>query len=153
MKVNKKLIIPVVVLTLAAGSGATALAATDAASTNTNKQDLAQEIANKFHLNSSDVQAVIDQHHSEKQQDRETKYENMLTKAVTDGKLTDAQKQAVLTEHNKLVSELKSTAQGDRKQTLKTVRQEAKDWASQNGVDAKWVLPLRGMAQDSNAAS
>jgi predicted nicotinamide N-methyase len=83
MKVNKKLIIPVVVLTLAAGSGATALAATDAASTNTNKQDLAQEIANKFHLNSSDVQAVIDQHHSEKQQDRETKYENMLTKAVT----------------------------------------------------------------------
>src|SRR4051812_24138055 len=100
MKVNKKLVVPIVVLTLAAGSGATALAATDASSTSANKQNLAQEIANKFHLNSSDVQSVIDQHHAEKQQAHEAKYEDRLSKAVTDGKLTDAQKQAILTEHN-----------------------------------------------------
>jgi antitoxin (DNA-binding transcriptional repressor) of toxin-antitoxin stability system len=89
---------------------------------------------------------MIDQHKSVNQQNREAKYEEHLTEAVKDGKLTDAQKQLVLTEHNKLVAELTASSRDNRKQTMQSVRQEAKDWAAQNNIDAKWLLPRRGMA-------
>ncbi len=141
MKFSKKLIVPAATLVVLAGSGATAMAATSA----TGQKSLSQEIASKFGLDQSQVQSVIDQHKSERQQDRETKYEDHLNQAVTDSKLTSSQKEAVLTEHNKLVAELKASSKDDHKATLKTVRQEAKDWASQNSIDVKWALPVRGM--------
>jgi hypothetical protein len=139
MKISKSFIIPVAAVGVIGFSGATALAA------NSSRPSLAQDIANKFHLDQSQVQDVIDQHKTTMQQNHEAKYEERLDQAVKDGKLTDAQKQAVLTEHNKLIGELKSAGSGDRRQTMENVRQEAKDWASQNNINAKWVLPMRGM--------
>jgi flagellum-specific peptidoglycan hydrolase FlgJ len=140
MNVSKSLIIPVVAIGVIGASSATVVAAS------TSQPTLAQDIANKFHLDQSQVQSVIDQHRATNQQNRETKYEDRLTQAVKDGKLTDAQKQAVLAEHNKLVAEIKASSQGNRKQTMQSVRQEAKDWAAQNNIDAKWLMPTRRMA-------
>jgi len=142
MKISKTAVVSAAAIGLIGVSGATALAATTATNS---KDSLAQDIANKFHLDQSQVQSVIDQHRANHQQNREAKYEERLTHAVTDGKLSDAQKQAVLTEHNKLVSEIKAAGSGDRKQALKNARQEAKTWASQNNIDVKWVLPVHGM--------
>jgi 3-hydroxyacyl-CoA dehydrogenase len=90
MNVSKSLIIPVVAIGVIGASSATVVAAS------TSQPTLAQDIANKFHLDQSQVQSVIDQHRATNQQNRETKYEDRLTQAVKDGKLTDAQKQAVL---------------------------------------------------------
>jgi flagellum-specific peptidoglycan hydrolase FlgJ len=140
MRVSKSLIIPVAAIGIIGASGATVVAAS------TSQPTLAQDIANKFHLDQSQVQSMIDQHKSVNQQNREAKYEERLTEAVKDGKLTDAQKQLVLTEHNKLVAELTASSRDNRKQTMQSVRQEAKDWAAQNNIDAKWLLPRRGMA-------
>jgi UDP-N-acetyl-D-mannosaminuronate dehydrogenase len=140
MNVSKSLIIPVVAIGIIGASGATVVAAS------TSQPTLAQDIATKFHLDQSQVQSVIDQHKATNQQNRETQYEDRLTQAVKDGKLTDTQKQAVLAEHNKLVAEIKAAGQGNRKQTMQSVRQEAKDWAAQNNIDAKWLVPTRRMA-------
>jgi GTP1/Obg family GTP-binding protein len=139
MKISKKIALPVVTVAILGVGGATAMAATSSNS----QQSLAQEIANKFHLDKSQVQSVIDNHRTEMQQNREANYESRLSDAVKDGQLTDAQKQSILTEHNKLINELKSASQADRRTTMQNVRQEAKDWAKQNNIDAKWLMPMR----------
>jgi hypothetical protein len=152
MKVSRTTVIAAAAVGLIGVTSATALAAT---TSNAPQNSLAQDIANKFHLNQSDVQAVIDQHKQAAQQNREAKYEDRLTQAVKDGKLTEAQKKDVLTEHNKLMDEIKySNNSGDNRQTMHTVRKEAQDWAKQNNIDVSWLMPpMRGMhhMMDNNA--
>jgi hypothetical protein len=152
MKVSRTTVIAAAAVGLIGVTSATALAAT---TSNAPQNSLAQDIANKFHLNQPDVQAVIDQHKQAAQQNREAKYEDRLTQAVKDGKLTEAQKKDVLTEHNKLMDEIKSSNNsGDNRQTMQTVRKEAQDWAKQNNIDVSWLMPpMRGMhhMMDNNA--
>jgi DNA-binding MarR family transcriptional regulator len=152
MKVSRTTVIAAAAVGLIGVTSATALAAT---TSNAPQNSLAQDIANKFHLNQSDVQAVIDQHKQAAQQNREAKYEDRLTQAVKDGKLTEAQKKAVLAEHNKLMDEIKSSNNSaDNRQTMQTVRKEAQDWAKQNNIDVSWLMPpMRGMhhMMDNNA--
>lgn len=73
-------------------------------------------------------------------QQAKARYEQRLQQAVTDGKLTSAQEQAVLNEHNMLMAELKAAGTANRRQVMKQVRQEAKTWAQQNGVSASWLF-------------
>jgi hypothetical protein len=152
MKVNKKLIIPASALIMA-GAGVASVSA----ATSLTAPSLAQEIAQKFHLDQSQVQSVINQHRGEVQQNREARYEQRLTDAVNSGQITASQKQAILDEHNKLLSEIKASTGGNRRPDLQNVRQEAKDWASQNNIDVKWLLPVRhmvaGPAADANATT
>lgn len=76
------------------------------------------------------------------QQKREAHYEQRLQKAVTNGKLTSEQEQAIVAEHKTLVAELQAANSSDRKQVRTKVRTEAKAWAQQHGVDAKWLLKV-----------
>src|SRR6516225_7053007 len=69
---------------------------------------MVQEIANKFHLNTSDVQAVFTQHKQEMMQKRESNYESYLQNLVNTGKITDAQKQLIQSKHNELISQMQS---------------------------------------------
>jgi hypothetical protein len=142
MKLSKKLIVPAAVMSIAVIPAATAAAATSTSSNN--GQSLAQELADKFQLNKSDVQTVLDQHHQQMQQRRENRYEATLNQAVTDGKLTQAQKDAVLTEHNKLIAQVQSASGTDKRQALQDAKTEAQAWAKQNKIDAKWLLPMHG---------
>jgi hypothetical protein len=143
MKISKSTVVALAAIGVIGTTSATALAST----TNSGTQNsLAEDIAAKFHLNQSDVQQVIDQHKETKLQNRESHYEDRLTQAVNGGKLTEAQKQAVLTEHNKLMSELKSSSNIDKHLTMQNIRKEAQDWAKQNNIDIKWLMPpMRGM--------
>ena len=145
MKISYKYIAPAIIVVSALGIAATASAATSGGS----NSSLAQEIAQKFHLNQADVQSVIDQHRDQKQQDHQQRYENRLSTAVSQNKLSASQKQAILDEHNKLINEIKSASGSNRRQVLQQVRQEAKDWASQNNIDVKWLLPVRGFGSAS----
>jgi hypothetical protein len=77
-------------------------------------------------------------------QKREQRYEQVLGEAVTEGKLTSAQEQAIIAEHNQLMSELKSaTTKSARRAERKTVRSEAMAWAKQNNLSGRWLLAPR----------
>jgi Spy/CpxP family protein refolding chaperone len=75
---------------------------------------------------------------------REQRYEQRLGEAVTNGKLTSAQEQALITEHDKLQAELKAaTTASERKTARQSVRKEAIDWAKANNLPGRWLLAPR----------
>jgi hypothetical protein len=80
---------------------------------------------------------------AQRQQRSEARYEQRLEKAVTVGKLTSAQEQALLTEHNSLQAQLQAADAADRKQLRTQVRQEAKTWAQQNNLNVRWLGGVR----------
>ena len=58
---------------------------------------IVQKLTQKFGLKESDVQAVFDDAKKECQSQMQAKFEDQLSQAMKDGKLTDAQRQTVLT--------------------------------------------------------
>jgi flagellar motor protein MotB len=103
---------------------------------------LASEIAQKFNLKQSDVQSVIDQHRGEAQAAHEQKYEQRLAQAVTDGKLTAAQKDQVLAKHKELLSfmdSLKGKTAQERRTAMEQKRTEIQDWEKANNIPAGYL--------------
>lgn len=128
------------------GAGVVGLVLTGAAvsaATGQKPASLASEIAQKFHLSQSDVQAVIDQHKGEVRDYRGQRYEDRLNADVSSGKITAPQKDAILAEHNKLKAELdaaRGSNPSDRRAAMQKVRQEALDWAKANNLDASYLM-------------
>ena len=144
-----------VVLSIAAVAviGAFALhsVAAQAAGSATTSDSLAAKIAQAFGLDQSKVQSVISQYRQGQASNSEARYTSMLQQAVTNGKLTSSQEQAILTEHATLESQLQSamtqTGSG-RRSAMQNVRSEAAAWAKSNDISVRWLLgqrPLRGM--------
>ncbi len=140
---SKKVIIPMAAIAVI-GAGAFGVAQVSAATDTANPQaSLIQKLADTFHVDKSKVQAVFDENKTERQAAHQATYEAKLAQAVTDGKLTAAQKDLVLAEHNKLAAEMKAAAtdtNADRRAAMEKIRQESTDWAKANNVDAKWLM-------------
>ncbi len=150
--ISKKYLIPAAAAVVL-GAGVYGVASVTAATSTGTRTPLAQAIANAFHLDQSKVQSVIDQNHTANQAVREQNYEQRLSQAVTDGKITPAQKDLILAEHNKLAGELKSAMSNtsvtpaERRTSMQKIRTEAQDWATQNNIDAKWLLVPGGFGR------
>lgn len=149
---SKKMLLPMCAIAIVAAGGYGVAQVSAASDTSTSKTSIVEKLASTFNLDKSKVQAVFDEQHKANQADREAKYEDRLTQAVTDGKLTADQKAKVLTEHDKLRVEMDTamkadtTAKADRKAAMVKIRTEAEDWAKANNIDAKWLMPGgRGM--------
>jgi hypothetical protein len=144
MILNRKIVLPLAAVAVIAATGAGV--ATASATSSPSGGSLAQRLASTFGLDQSKVQSVIDQYRSDQSAQRESSYEARLSQAVTAGKITSAQQQAILTEHAKLQTELQAAMQKtgtDRRAALQAIRTEAQTWAKQNGVSAGWLLAPR----------
>jgi hypothetical protein len=73
------------------------------------------------------------------------RYEQRLLQAVTSGKLTTAQEQAVFDEHKKLLAEVQTAGPSNRRQAIQQMHREATTWAQQNGVKVSWLLGRRAL--------
>lgn len=144
MKLNQKLVAgsaAAIIATLGLGGAAMAANNTD----NSNPRDtLVQKIADKFHLNKTDVQAVFDQN----RQDMEAKHKEMLKakldQAVKDGKLTQDQETKLLAELKTLHDEKQADNQADRHANRKEMHDKLEQWAKDNGIDLSQVMPGPG---------
>jgi hypothetical protein len=144
---SKKFIIPMAAVALIV-AGAYGVTKASAASDGADPQaSLIQKLADTFHLDKSKVQAVFDQNRDEHQAAREKNYEDRLTQAVTDGKITSSQKDLILTEHNKLEAELKADrtagdtkTRAEHRAAMDKIHAEAEAWATANNIDAKWLV-------------
>src|SRR4051812_426947 len=94
---SRRVLLPMaaVAVVAAAAAGVTAVSA---ATPTDSQSSLVQKIADTFHLDKSKVQAVFDEHKSQVQADHQAKFEERLSQAVTDGKLTADQKTKILAE-------------------------------------------------------
>jgi hypothetical protein len=145
MIISKRILIPAVAATVIAGGiglyGAHNLALAD--SSQSSHETLAQTIASAFGLDATKVQGVISQYRQGQQTQRADNYAQRLQAAVTAGKLTQTQEQAILAEHNTLAAELQ-TAQGQtgsaRRTALQKVQSDAQAWATANNIEVRWLL-------------
>ena len=150
MNIKKSLLIASAITTLGAvGTVGIASAATNSSA---NPQDsLVQKIAEKFHLNKTDVQAVFDQEHADREAAQQKKVEDELTQLVTDGKLTAVQKQAILDKRASLQAErqankddMQNKPKDERKAAMDAKKTELEKWASDNGIAKEYLRFVAG---------
>ncbi|MCX6726803.1 MAG: hypothetical protein NTY75_03210 [Candidatus Shapirobacteria bacterium] len=121
--ISKKLIFPALIV-VAAGGIVAIKPLTTMAQTTTPLSGLVQMIAQKFNLDSAQVQTAIDDYRVKQKQSR---INDRLGKMVTQGKITEAQKQAIITK-------------------LATLnRNDFKTWAQSQGIDPNLIMPRFGM--------
>ncbi len=148
---NRHLIIPLVAVTIA---GATAFAITPASAQTAGgvHTNLVQRIAEKFNLNEAEVQDVFDDLRDEHRAEMQQTFTDRLTTAVENGKLTETQKAVILTKHQEMMTEheadrdaLKDLAPQERREHHETERAELEAWASEQGIDLNYLLPMGKM--------
>lgn len=151
---QKKIIFPILGLILA-GAVVAGVTQVKAQSNNNNPYSgLVQMIAQKFGLDQNQVQAVANQYRDQQKQNRqqtiEQREQDRLDKLVQAGKITDAQKQAILNELTALKNKynpanLKSLTPDQRKQQFQAEQQEIQSWAKSQGIDPGLLMPGFGM--------
>jgi len=125
---------------LSIAGAATAIHA--ASSTTTGTNNLVQMIADKFHLNVSDVQQVFDQNRANEQADRQAKAKEFLDAAVKDGKITQAQEDLIVAKQKEIqtfMDSLKGKSAADRKTAMQTEMTQVAQWAKDNGISQRYL--------------
>ncbi len=116
----------------------------------TGANSMVAAIAQKFNLNQSDVQTVFDEQRSKHQAEMKSQMESKLTQAVADGKITEAQKQAILTHHDAMKDsrpnrgEFQNLTEEQRKAKMDERRAEMDAWLSQNGLTQEKLQEVMG---------
>lgn len=116
---------------------------------------LIDKLAKTFNLDRAKVETVVntwhDEHKNERMENMEQKLNDRLSQAVKDGKITEAQKTAII---NKLKDEkanfkptdFKTMNPQERKAAINKKRTELQDWAKSQGIDPM-VLKDYGMGR------
>lgn len=160
-----------------AGVGATvglgsllAVAGASAATNTSGSDNLVSKIAAKFNLNQDEVKAVFDEDRATHEAEMRANVDEKLTQAVTDGKITEAQKTLITDK----MAELKSTreankdsfqnlTESERKAKIDEERAAIEKWATDNNIPKEFLRMAgprghgpgghgpRGDASDDNA--
>lgn len=150
---NKKSLLTITAVTiLGAGVlGSSSVFAQTTTNTQNPMSSLVQKIATKFNLNQSDVQAVFDEVHAKRDAQRKAQVESQLTQWVTEGKITEAQKQLILQKRQELQAEreanrttMQNLTTEQRQAQKEAQRAELEAWAEQNGIDMQYVTSVLG---------
>ncbi len=106
-----------------------------------------EKLVQKFGLKQADVQAVFDESMKDRQAQMQTRIEDRLTQAVKDGKLTEAQKQLILTKQQELKTKREAERQNLqnmtpqlRRDAFAAQKQEIESWAKQNNIDLNYFF-------------
>lgn len=138
---TKQILLSALVITVASVG---LLSASDSFAQNnsTPQTSLVQKIADRFKLNKDEVQAVFDEVHEERHQQMQTLFVDRLTTYVTEGKITEAQKQLILQKREELATDRQDQQQltpEERRTNMESKRQELKAWAEANGIDPQYL--------------
>jgi len=144
---KKKLLIPVLTLTVLAGTlyGVGNVFAETAWSDNT---PIVQRLVERFGLDENEVREVFSEIHDEQQMDRQIRFEENLEDAFTNGEITAEQRQAILEKHAEIMDQQQSRNKEDfpnmtheeRQAFYEARRAEMDSWAEENGIDLKYFL-------------
>jgi len=93
---------------------------------------LIQKIIEKFNLNPSEVQKVIDEERQEREKQRLSLLEEKLNQAVKDGVISEEQKKALLERWQ------------NKWQQRRQIREEERKWLEENKIDWQKLGPYLG---------
>lgn len=107
---------------------------------------LAEKIATRFNLNQEEVEAVFDEVREEHLAEMQAKYQAHLDQLVTDGEITEEQKQLIIakheelrSQHDEMISNFENMTEEQRRAAMESERQELEAWAEQNGIDLQYL--------------
>lgn len=140
--IKKKVLLPTILAISVLVVGI--LAATNVSAQDTaNYPPIVQKIADRFNLNVSEVEQVFDEARDERRAEMYANFADRLDDLVSEGKLTETQKEAVLDKHEEVqdkMEALKDLAPEERREKAQAIHEEFKAWAEDQGID----LPLIG---------
>jgi 3-hydroxyacyl-CoA dehydrogenase len=121
--------------------------ASAATSSSTNPEaSLIDKLVSKFDLNRSEVEQVLEEQRTEKEAEIKQNIEDRLDEAVSDGKLTEAQKEAILDKLAELREErgtdrekLKDMTHEERHEHMQQKHAELKAWAEENDIPEEYL--------------
>jgi type I site-specific restriction-modification system R (restriction) subunit len=142
---KKKIILPTILAlsVLVVGILATSASAQDVS----NYPPLVQKIADKFSLNVTDVQKVFDEERDARQANMYAQFAERLNDLVSEGKLTEAQEEAILVKHEEMqnkMGDLKGLSHEERHQKMQEFHEEFKTWAEELGINLPLIGPFGG---------
>ena len=129
-------------LSLAAAGYASAATAT----TTSDLPPMVEGLAEKFNLNKTEVAAYLETERETRQAEREAEFTKSLETLVSEGKLTEAQKTAILSKHEELQTKreaLRDTTGSDKRDQMDTIRDEWTSFLKDLGVDES-LMPHLG---------
>jgi len=106
-----------------------------------------QKLVERFGLAEDEVKAVFDEARAEQKQQMQARFEERLSQFVSDGKITEEQKQAILAKKEKIQAnrgDCAGLSAEERKQKMEEHRQEMETWAGENGIDSSLLPMLMG---------
>lgn len=110
-------------------------------------ETLIQRLAQRFGLQQSQVQSVFNEIRAEKQTEMQKALETRLTQAVSEGKLTEAQKQLLLAKHKEIHAQREqnretwqSMTPQQRRDAMQKAQTELQAWAKANNIDLDWLM-------------
>ncbi len=127
------------------GSGAIFFAANRVYAQDTETHpDIVSAFAQRFGLPKDQVQSFFDEFRSQRKlhimQNMQARFEDRLSRLVTEGKITSDQKSAILNEVSSLkvkynLDSLNTMSLTDRKKTLQSFSSDLKSWAKSQGIN------------------
>jgi hypothetical protein len=149
MKMSHRFFLGLAGLSLAATAAVPVFAATPA--TNSSPQDrqetLIQALVQRFNLNKSDVQQFFQDQQGQHFTEMLTRLSERLTTQVTQGKLTEVQKNAILEKAKEVKAKqdtFRALSQTERETQMKQYRTDLENWAKQQGIDKRYLQDLLG---------
>ncbi len=147
MKKSKKVILPALLLGTIAITGV-GVSSASADETENPRTSIIQRIAEKFNLNEDEVKTVFEEHKAERQEEMKQKHEEHLNKLVSEGKLTEDQKNALIAKREEMrekygkgTDEWKNKTPEEKREMMEQHREEMEKWAEENGIDLKDLRP------------
>lgn len=102
------------------------------------------KLATRFNLNRDEVKKVFDENHQAHEAEHQKTMTDRLNKAVSDGKLTQAQADnitAKLSEMKTFMDSLKDKTPQERHDAMETKRSELMQWAKDNNIPTNYLAP------------
>ena len=144
----KKSLVTAGVAAIVAVTGLTGLGMASAATQNNDSHPmsgLVSAIAKKFNLKESDVQSVFDANRAEMEAKRDNEVKTELATLVKDGKLTQAQVDAITAKRAELQktrdanrASMDSKTDAERKAAMEVARAALDKWFSDNGISTDY---------------
>ncbi|MBI4130246.1 hypothetical protein HY468_02945 [Candidatus Roizmanbacteria bacterium] len=144
---NKNILIPAAALLLFGGAAlVTSNAFAQNATVNT-YPTIVQKLVDRFGLNAEEVQQVFDEERDEHHAKMQEMMESRLTEAVTNGELTEEQKQLILQKQEEMQTEreqnrevFQNMTDEERRTAMEEKHDELEAWAKSNGIDLQYLM-------------
>lgn len=140
---RNKILLPVLAVTI---GGVALFGVSQVSAQNTDgPSELVSAIAQKFNLPQDQVQQVFNEQKEKHHAQMQVKMDEKLTQLVKDGKLTEAQKQAMIAKMAEMKNNfnpdaLKDLTPEQRREKMDQHRQEMENWAKSQGIDPTLLM-------------